>query len=373
MKNPVVKKLLYVTLVVFAFLLGRILPTWGGKSAHQVDSQTGNKSATDSSSLENSNQSPATLFSMDEKPVTLEDLSGDQKMSYLLLEEQIIKQRHKFLEEVALKRKILETKDGALEKNQTVSDLMDVKVSETEVKKFFESHKSSFAKDMTYEKVKPIIEQHLKKIRFLETSNTEIGSLYAKNKLQIPRTLPSLPKIDFAREPGITLNLEGTENLSVLTNMTCDSCRETWPLLRSFANNNPNFKVSVYFYTLSPSSANFLATKAFFCAQEYQSNSLTLLDELFKVPKALFLNQSGFKANVANIIENKDDMGKIEKCLNTLDNKNKRLQDSLALGQDLGLKTLETFFFFNGVPVIPRDSVSEVLSSTQKMIEGKRL
>ena len=191
---------------------------------------------------EGAKQTDSPLFNLDGNVISLKEIPPDARATWLQLQADHFKKYREFAEESAA-RFSLAKKNGFTGSSDSVPELQEILrdklPSEEKVKKYFESNRNSFPKDLSYEKIAPDLKKHLDSQFISEAVRSELMELHGKKNLQplVPQACSSRIKIDLAKVPR-----RGAEKSNVevvyFTGYSCPQCRSMSSEVERFANDS---------------------------------------------------------------------------------------------------------------------------------------
>lgn len=267
------KQFLWVATGILAGLLLGIVAPNVIKSRNQAPHQvTTTDAAAWSACYLEKDQESSPLFELDGKAYSTADLPLDMqfRLSNMLGEE--FRRQQQFLENAGLRLYI--AKEKGIDTKGAVPDLAtilpdDLKVTDQEVKSFFEANKQSFPPKVSYETIKPSIEGHIRREKEQRMITAYRQKLVAENKIKwtLQPQCPPPMTIDLKSFPQVGSG--GKVDLTIVSGFFCRACRETWPLIDETITAVPD-KISWRpFFLIRPNSqADVYLTKGLYCASK---------------------------------------------------------------------------------------------------------
>ncbi|MBI2520035.1 MAG: thioredoxin domain-containing protein, partial [Bdellovibrio sp.] len=231
--------------------------------------------------------SEGAIFTLDEKNFTREDLPGELKELYYNDQHQSYQKTRGIAEDFALRLALSKTQDPK-SLPQLEELLPSAKVSESEVKKFYEEKKASIPPQVTYEQVRPQIENFLRSQRVATLANTELKRLESSGryKLLLNAPVPPVASIDIAPYPSLGPK-DAKYTLVEASDYMCGHCQQVHPEVKQVLE---KYKDKIKFvqinYSLNPAGMSGTWIRGAYCAaQENQ-------EKFWKYHHAAFEKQS---------------------------------------------------------------------------------
>jgi protein-disulfide isomerase len=256
-----------------ASLVVGVLSGWGITSltsSSQVPQVAANLSAPiGSCSGGGAESTPGVLFTLDGTNFTQEQLPGDLRDYYYTENFQSYEKSRGLMEEIALRMAL--SKSTSMENLPPLQELLTgAKVSESEIKKFYEEKKSTIPTQVTYDQVKPQIEKYLQSQKMVTLMSDEVKKLEksGRYKLMITAPVPPVVKLDLASYP--VLGADDAPNVLVeVSDYMCGHCQKVHPEVKSVLE---KFKKKIKFvqmnYSLNPAGMSGTWIRGAFCAQQ---------------------------------------------------------------------------------------------------------
>ena len=247
-----------------------------------------------------------------------------------------------------------------LEKLPELDKLMDVKVSEAEIKAFYETQKDRLPKGMKYEDIKPRIQQYLASRKGGEVFDKEWHQLEDANQVKILVKKPTAPivNIPIANFPSKG-DAAAKHVLVEVSDYLCPHCQQMNPQMEEAYK---QFKGKVKFvqinFALRPDNLSGSLVKGGFCAAQQS-------DEVFwKYHKVAFNGSWGRMSDPASVDKVVEiatkvgaDIGKVKACM-TSDAAAKFVTSTAKLMDDIGVTGTPAFFLDNEKISVGHDLVS---------------
>ena len=258
-----------VGIVVGGVLLGAALGA-GGVLAVKGRSKTPASSAASTCSVGGSEADG--LFEAAGKAVGTTDLPAEARDMLFQLRQQNYDQTSGYLKEWALRVQLaqdqkLDTAD--LSKLPDLRSLLSMpKVQDADLKKFFEANQRNLPKGMTFEQVRPQLEQYLNQQKVAEASQAKLAEYVAAGKIKILLTPPVAPLVNVPVDGFPSQGNVQSQNVVVeVSDYLCPHCRSARLETMDFVKKNSD---SVRFvqinFALQPSGVSGALVRGGFCA-----------------------------------------------------------------------------------------------------------
>lgn len=234
-------------------------------------------------------QSRSPIFEVSGSSYALEDLPFNIQYQYSQAVGDGFRRQRSIFEDAALRIAIAKDKGIPVNSQQPLPEIDEmypdeVKVTDDELKAFFEANKQSFPSSVDYEKLVPTLQTHLR----LQKRNRLVVVLEEKFK--------QTNKIRWAFEPPCpvevaakTDNFEvarlgskgASTNLIYFTSYFCPTCRAMWPKLVNLLKNK-KARLTILPIIVSPktNTADFEFAKATYCVAKHQNNQLLAFSDM---------------------------------------------------------------------------------------------
>lgn len=267
------KQVLWVATGILAgLLIGIATPDFINTRKHTSNPVTTTDVSTWAACYLDKAQESSPLFELDGKAYSTADLPLDMqfRLSNMLGEE--FRRQQQFLENAGLRLYIAQEK--GIDTKGTVPDLVtilpdEMKVSDQEVKSFFEANKQSFPPKAAYETIKPSIEGHIRREKEQRMITAYRQKLVAENKIKWTMQPQCPPPMTMDLKSFPQVGTGGKVDLTIVSGFFCRACRETWPLIDEAITAIPD-KISWRpFFLIRPNSqADIYLTKGLYCASK---------------------------------------------------------------------------------------------------------
>lgn len=236
-----------------------------------------------------------------------------------------------------------------LEKLPEVDKLMDVKVTDAEIKAFYETQKARLPKDMKYADIKPRIEQYLASRKGAEVFDKEWHQLEDSEQVKILVQKPLAPIVNIPVANFPSKGDATAQNVLVeVSDYLCPHCQQMNPQMEKAYN---ELKGKVKFvqinFSLRPDNLSGSLAKGGFCAAQ-QSN-----DVFWKYHKVAFDGSWGRMsdpASVDKVLEISKKVGadeaKMKTCMAS-EAATKFVTSTSKLMDDIGVTGTPAFFLNN--------------------------
>jgi len=228
-----------------------------------------------------------TLFTLDGKNYSSEQLPGAFRELYYNDQFQVYKKTRGLVEDLAVRLARSKTTDiKSLPQLETLWP--SIKVTPNEIMKFYEEKKASIPPHVTYEQVKPQIENFLRSQKLAQLASLELKLLESNGrfKLLLAAPVPPIASIETDSYPSL-----GPENakytLVEASDYMCGHCQKVHPEVKRVLE---KFKDKIKFvqinYSLNPKGMSGTWIRGAYCAQ------LEKQDKFWKYHDAAFAKQS---------------------------------------------------------------------------------
>lgn len=193
-----------------------------GKPAAVVDSGT--------CSIGEANSAPSGMLEVDGRIFKKEDFPSEVQDQLFQMQNQVYEVSSNLLKEVGLRIALAGDKKVDLSGGQKLPELRDLlqsnKVSEADMKAFFEANKKSLPPGTTFEQVRPQLEQYMQGQQEGEVVRKEFERLQEKGRIKILVQAPVAPLVEF----DVTgLPFKGAESSNIVvveaSDYLCTHCR----------------------------------------------------------------------------------------------------------------------------------------------------
>lgn len=230
---------------------------------------------------------PGELFVLDGITYSQEQLPGELKEFYFNENFQTYQKTRAMVEEVALRMALSKSTDlGNLPPLDQL--LPKTKVTEKDVKKFYDEKKSTIPAHVTFDQVKPQIEKYLEAQKIANAATDEIKKLEKNGRLNllIAAPIPPVVKIETESFPSLGPS-DAKYTLIEVSDYMCGHCQRVHPEVKEVLKKLKNkVKFVQINYSLNPNGMSGTWVRGAYCAQQ-ESN-----DKFWKYHHAAFDVQS---------------------------------------------------------------------------------
>ncbi|HAZ13119.1 MAG: hypothetical protein A2X86_10015 [Bdellovibrionales bacterium GWA2_49_15] len=227
------------------------------------------------------------LFTLDGKNYSREQLPGELKDLYYNDQFQSYQKTRGIVEDLALRLALSKSEDLKT-LPQLEALLPGGKVSDSEVKKFYEEKKASIPPQVTYEQVKPQIENFLRAQKLASLASLELKRLEANGRFKflVAAPVPPVANIETASYP--TLGPKDAKfTLVEASDYMCGHCQQIHPEVKKVLE---KFKDKIKFvqinYSLNPNGMSGTWIRGAYCAEKENQ------EKFWKYHNAAFEKQS---------------------------------------------------------------------------------
>ncbi|MEY4065641.1 MAG: hypothetical protein RIR26_1849 [Pseudomonadota bacterium] len=334
---------------------------------------------TGSCSVEGAGAGPVGLFEVDGKTFKSEDLPAEVQDQLFQIQSQMHDSSAGLLKEVALRYalaadKKIDTKDG---KNlpDAKSLLGAKKVTEEEMKAFFDANKNGLPPGTTYEQVRGQLEQYMQERQGAEQVRLEVENFEKKGRLKILSKAPIAPLVNLELTG---LPFKGAENSKVVvveaSDYLCPHCRhaidEVEKVLKEYSGKVKFVQAN---FALRPTGLSGALVRGAWCANKQGNDAFWKYHEkAFAVPQeaATPVSPNTEKAFADTAIKVAQDAGinvkDFETCLASEDSK-KGMEANNSKLTSVGVTGTPTFFVNNRKIGAPGNLSSAISAEIEKI------
>jgi protein-disulfide isomerase len=312
-----------------------------------------------SCSVDGATSQTAALFEVDGKQYTREDLSTEMQDQLFQMQSQLHDASANLVKEVALRFALAKDKKIDVGSGKELPDLKTLmepkKVTEADMKAFFEENKKSLPPGTTFEQVRPQLEQFMQGQQMGEQVRQEVAKFEEKGRLKILMKAPVAPlvNLDLAGLP-----FKGSETAKVVvveaSDYLCTHCRDavesTEKLVKEYGS---KIKFVQANFALRPTGLSGVLARGAWCAGKQGNEQFWKFHEkAFAVPleAANPISPNTEKAYADTALKAAQDSGidvkVFETCLASEESK-KAIESANAKLTAAGVSATPTFFVNN--------------------------
>ena len=325
-------------------------------------------------SVEGASNSSAALFELDGKSYSRDDLPTDVKDTLFQIQNQSFESTANFAKEVALRMALAQDsgeKVDATSLPQLKNLLKSDKVSDDELKKFYEANKQSIPPGTSFDQIKPQLEQFLVAQKVGEVARTRVAELQEKGRLKLLVTPPIAPVVQLNVEPYPSKGASDARvTLVEVSDYLCPHCRTMKPEIEeALKEHGSKVKFVQINFALRPQGLSGALARGGYCAQQQGGESFWKYhDKAFAVPleAAQPVSPDANKEFTATATTAAKDAGldvaAFDKCLNS-DEAKKAVETASASMNALGVTGTPTFFLNNRKLTLGTVSIAQAIKT----------
>lgn len=297
------------------------------------------------------------IFELDGKAYASDDFPSEAKDVLYQIQNQSFEGTANFSKELALRISL--AKEAG---NTDIANLPPLKtllkadkISDEEMKKFYEANKQSIPPGTTFEQIRPQLEQFMQGQKIAEQTRSKAAELEQKGRFKFLASAPMAPVVTFDLAPYPSRGASASKvTLVEVSDYLCPHCRSTQTevdaVLKEFDGKVKFVQIN---YALHPEGLSGMLARGGFCANKqgseqfwkYHEKAFGVSLDLAK-PKGADAAKEFTETSIAVAKESGIDAAQFEKCLISEESK-KAMEDASTAMSNVGVKGTPTFFLNN--------------------------
>lgn len=325
--------------------------------------------------------STGALFELDGKSYSKDDLPADTREQMFQFENQSYEGAVNVSKETALRISLFKEKNGGkdadLKNMPKLQDLLGAgTIPESEMKAFYEANKSRMPPGMTYEQVKPQLEQFMQSQKVGNTAREKIAELESSGKFKVLLRAPAAAEVDLQVD-GYPAKGASSPSVTVVevSDYLCPHCRTVKPeveeAMKEFGSKVKFVQVN---FALNQEGLSGALTRGGVCAKQQSDDAFWKYhDKAFEIPteaaKAISPDEAKeFNAHASKAAADAGlDVAKFDECL-TSEATKKAVAETVSTFSSFGVSGTPTFFVNNrkvnvGGPGALKKALQDALAS----------